>query len=462
MRRLLVIDRRARRCPGVGDACAGDARGQRDARSSSPASARTSSSSSSRVPRFTLAGVHWRGPGACPAPHALGRRDAGARGVPERPRTRTAPTGSPRRRGLLGWRIGNPWWVGESNGSRSEHVGPCGTAFALKLVWSPEMRIPYRRARRDRDADHRAAGGVGRERVDPARPADLRARRSSRDRPPHGWERTTTRARRRPRSSEGSSSTTSRGTAGTTSATTFSSTASERSTRGGSGASTATSSALTRSGFNTGSVGIALLGTYGDDEAVLGGTGRDRATHRLEARPRTRRPDRGRLASSRPAASGTRAALPVQLKAVVGPPRHGADGVPRQCALRSTPRDRGVRSGDRGPEGVRAVAPRQRVSACDSAPASRSRVRGPSLSPTRTGSRSLAAPAPAPSVDWTWDSSTVRRGDVHLDHHRGCRPSRRPAPCVRVAPRRRSRSRRQRPSLPGSRRTATGRPIPRW
>ena len=42
-------------------------------------------------------------------------------------------------------------------------------------------------------------------------------------------------------------------------------------------------------GFNTGSVGIALLGTYGDAQAVCGGTGRDRAAHRVAARPRARR-----------------------------------------------------------------------------------------------------------------------------------------------------------------------------
>ena len=45
-------------------------------------------------------------------------------------------------------------------------------------------------------------------------------------------------------------------------------------------------------GFNTGSVGIALLGTYGSTHAVGRGAGRDRAAHRLAARSRARRSDR--------------------------------------------------------------------------------------------------------------------------------------------------------------------------
>ena len=44
-------------------------------------------------------------------------------------------------------------------------------------------------------------------------------------------------------------------------------------------------------GFNTGSVGIALLGTYGSTKPSPGGARRDRAARLLEARSRARRPD---------------------------------------------------------------------------------------------------------------------------------------------------------------------------
>jgi hypothetical protein len=96
-----------------------------------------------RAARFTLAGIHWRGPGrvlfrtrsldgrwtrwrrAAPSPEDV--PDAGSREL------------GPRK----GWRIGNPWWVGPSDRIETRTIGRVSRIRAY-LVWSPELRIPYR------------------------------------------------------------------------------------------------------------------------------------------------------------------------------------------------------------------------------------------------------------------------------------------------------------------------------
>ena len=66
------------------------------------------------VARFTLAGIHWRGPGRVffRTRSVEGRWSAWRRAAPEdedRP-----DIGSRELRLRSGWRIGNPWWVGPS------------------------------------------------------------------------------------------------------------------------------------------------------------------------------------------------------------------------------------------------------------------------------------------------------------------------------------------------------------
>ena len=119
-------------------------------------------------------------------PDALASRGAGVRGATARPRTRTAPTRAPGNAARRGWRIGNPWWVGDSDRIEARVVGDV-TRVRAHLVWSPETRIPLRVPELDGDTADRAAVGVGCRRDDPACAADLRdcesASRSSTTRP---------------------------------------------------------------------------------------------------------------------------------------------------------------------------------------------------------------------------------------------------------------------------------------
>jgi N-acetylmuramoyl-L-alanine amidase/FlgD Ig-like domain len=97
---------------------------------------------SSAVSRFTLAGVSWRGRGTVlfRTRSTGGRWSAWRPGAPE---DEDAPDeGSPeRRRGA--WKTGNPWWVGTSDRIQARTVGSV-TRVRAHLVWSPETRIPLR------------------------------------------------------------------------------------------------------------------------------------------------------------------------------------------------------------------------------------------------------------------------------------------------------------------------------
>ena len=99
--------------------------------------------SSAPPARFNLVGLHWRGSGTVQfrtrstdgrwsgwkdaAPEVEDRPDAG---TPERVRGR-------------GWRLGNPWWVGASNGIEYRHRGRVDRLRAW-FVWSPAAGVPAR------------------------------------------------------------------------------------------------------------------------------------------------------------------------------------------------------------------------------------------------------------------------------------------------------------------------------
>ena len=94
------------------------------------------------TPRFTLAGVRWRGPGRVVfRTRSLGGVwSAWRAGSPE---DEDGPdAGSPERR-RRGWTLGNPWWVGASDHIQARTIGNV-TRVRAELVWSPETRIPYR------------------------------------------------------------------------------------------------------------------------------------------------------------------------------------------------------------------------------------------------------------------------------------------------------------------------------
>jgi hypothetical protein len=94
------------------------------------------------VSRFTLAGVRWRGSGNV----VFRTRTTDGRWSPWRAGAPEAEDGpdprSPESR-ASGWRVGNPWWVGESDRIQARVTGTV-TRVRAHLVWSPETLIPLR------------------------------------------------------------------------------------------------------------------------------------------------------------------------------------------------------------------------------------------------------------------------------------------------------------------------------
>lgn len=98
---------------------------------------------SSRVPRFTLAGVQWRGAGDV----RFRTRSVDGAWTPWRagaPEGEDGPDPLSAEAGNVDWRIGNPWWVRDSNRIEVRAVGRV-TRVRARLVWSPAVSIPYRR-----------------------------------------------------------------------------------------------------------------------------------------------------------------------------------------------------------------------------------------------------------------------------------------------------------------------------
>jgi hypothetical protein len=92
---------------------------------------------------FTLAGIHWRGPGrVLVRTRSLeGGWSAWRRAAPDHEDGPDA--GSSELRERKGWRIGNPWWVGPSDRIETRMIGRVSRVRAY-LVWSPEVRVPFR------------------------------------------------------------------------------------------------------------------------------------------------------------------------------------------------------------------------------------------------------------------------------------------------------------------------------
>ena len=95
------------------------------------------------VSRFTLAGVHWRGSGE------VRFRTRSVEGTWSRwraaaPEAEDGPDPLSAEARRSGWRLGSPWWTGESNGIEVRATGGVSRVRA-ELVWSPEARVPYRR-----------------------------------------------------------------------------------------------------------------------------------------------------------------------------------------------------------------------------------------------------------------------------------------------------------------------------
>jgi hypothetical protein len=91
---------------------------------------------------FSLAGVRWRGAGRVVfrTRSREGRWSTWRRAAPE---AEDGPdVESPENR-ASGWRLGNPWWVGPATAIEARAIGRVSRIRA-HLVWSPELRIPFR------------------------------------------------------------------------------------------------------------------------------------------------------------------------------------------------------------------------------------------------------------------------------------------------------------------------------
>jgi flagellar hook assembly protein FlgD len=94
------------------------------------------------VPRFTLAGVSWRGSGRVEfrTRSVGGRWSEWHRAAPEE---EDAPDLGSREQRRRGWRLGNPWWAGVSDRIEARTSGDVSRVRA-HLVWSPERRVRLR------------------------------------------------------------------------------------------------------------------------------------------------------------------------------------------------------------------------------------------------------------------------------------------------------------------------------
>jgi N-acetylmuramoyl-L-alanine amidase len=97
--------------------------------------------------RFNLVGVHWRGAGSV----QFRTRSVGGRWsewVDAAPEAEDQPdSGASERTRAKGWRLGNPWWVGPSNGIQYRRSGTV-TRLRAHFVWSESSYVPPRTLQR--------------------------------------------------------------------------------------------------------------------------------------------------------------------------------------------------------------------------------------------------------------------------------------------------------------------------
>ena len=216
-----------------------------------PLGARTLAGGAAPV-RFNMLGLHWIG-----GRHASTYRTRTSGGRWRAWRGRATPDN---RSGA--WHDGNLDWIGRVGGRPVPHApgrsGGCAPTRSASRVTTAPVRAA---AAAGAPVIVSRVGWGADEEIVRAKPLD-RPDAQARRRPPHGRHELVHARRRRRRSCAASRSTTCRGTAGTTSATTFSSTASARSTRAAAAASTQNVIGAHAHGFNSGTVGVALIGNY--------------------------------------------------------------------------------------------------------------------------------------------------------------------------------------------------------
>jgi len=108
-----------------------------------PLAGERSLASSKPPARFNLVGLHWRGPGSVQfRTRSLAGRWSGWEDAA--PEVEDLPDGgTPERTRRGSWRIGNPWWVGPSGGIEYRTRGKV-TRLRAFFVWSPPTSVPPR------------------------------------------------------------------------------------------------------------------------------------------------------------------------------------------------------------------------------------------------------------------------------------------------------------------------------
>ncbi|HYY02593.1 MAG TPA: N-acetylmuramoyl-L-alanine amidase, partial [Gaiellaceae bacterium] len=96
------------------------------------------------APRFDMVGLHWRGSGSVDfrTRSAAGRWSAWHRAAPEAEDVPNA--GTAEARAAHGWRLGNPYWTGQSNRIAYRLHGSV-TRLRAYFIESPDERVPLRR-----------------------------------------------------------------------------------------------------------------------------------------------------------------------------------------------------------------------------------------------------------------------------------------------------------------------------
>jgi hypothetical protein len=95
------------------------------------------------VARFNLVAIHWRGSGTVEL-RVRGTDGRWSEWLPAAPEAEDLPDrGSAEAAARRGWRIGSPWWVGPSDRIETRTRGSVRRVRAW-TVWSPEVRVPLR------------------------------------------------------------------------------------------------------------------------------------------------------------------------------------------------------------------------------------------------------------------------------------------------------------------------------
>jgi hypothetical protein len=95
------------------------------------------------MPSYTLVGLHWQGSGEVRF-RTRSSRGRWSRWQPASAEAGDAPdAGSSEADRRPGWRLGSPWWAGPSDALQVRATGRVARIRA-QLVWSPELRVPFR------------------------------------------------------------------------------------------------------------------------------------------------------------------------------------------------------------------------------------------------------------------------------------------------------------------------------